>query len=168
MIEIWKNVIGYEDRYQVSNLGNVKSLKKNLIMKPQIQEGYKTVSFFYKGKQKNQKIHKLVAMAFLSHIPCGFRIVVDHIDHNPLNNKIDNLQLITNRLNLSKDQKNKSSKYTGVSWFKQTNKWRTQIRINGVVINLGYFNNELEASKAYQDRLLEHQQFEKLLNKKIV
>ncbi len=60
-----------------------------------------------------------------------------------------NLQLITNKKNTSKDRKNKTSKYTGVSWHKQSNKWLAQFRENGSVKYLGTFETEEEARDAY-------------------
>ena len=53
-------------------------------------------------------------MAFFGHVPGGYKIVVDHIDNNRLNNHVSNLQLITQRENSSKDRKNGTSQYTGV------------------------------------------------------
>jgi hypothetical protein len=106
------------------------------------------------GKIKTIKIHILVAMAFLGHKPDGTqKIVVDHIDNNPLNNNLTNLQLISQRENVSKDRKNGSSQYTGVSWGKNTNKWRSIIYINNKVKHLGLFTLEEDAAKAYQNAL---------------
>jgi ribosomal protein L15E len=71
-------------------------------------------------------------MAFLNHTPCGYKIVVDHIDNNiKTDNRLENLQLITQRENVSKDIKNTSSKYIGVCWHKKAKKWRSSIQING-------------------------------------
>ena len=162
--EIWKDVLDYEGGYQVSNLGNVKSLKlnKEKILKPGIDShGYLRVDLFYKGKRKTIKVHQLVAMAFLNHTPDGTtKIVTDHIDNNPLNNRLENLQLISQRENLSKD-KNGTSKYTGVSWDKERNKWRSEIRINGKIKYLGRFNSEEEASEYYQRQLMQLKQLNK-------
>jgi hypothetical protein len=150
-MEIWKNVKGFED-YEVSELGNVKSLKlgKERILKNSIdKKGYYKVNLSNKGKTKTFKVHKLVAMAFLNHKPCGYKIVVDHIDNNPLNNNVENLQLITPRENTSKDRKNTSSKYTGVCWNKKAKKWRSSIQINGSTKHLGFFKNEKIAHAFY-------------------
>jgi hypothetical protein len=93
-------------------------------------------------------------MAFLNYMLDGTtRIVVDHIDNNPLNNCLSNLQLITHRENISKDRKNKSSKYTGVYFDSKTKKWISTIKNNREKINLGYFENEKEASEYYQNAL---------------
>ena len=64
-----------------------------------------------------------------------------------------NLQLISNRENSSKDQKGKTSDYTGVCWSKVKGKWHSQIQINGKNKHLGLFHSEEEAAKYYQDAL---------------
>lgn len=76
---------------------------------------------------------------------------VDHIDQNPSNNCITNLRLATrsnNMNNTSKRSDNKSG-IKGVTWNKQINKWRAQIRINGKYKYLGYFTNIDDAAAAY-------------------
>ncbi len=80
------------------------------------------------------------------------KIVVDHINNDPLNNKLYNLQLITQRENVSKDKKG-TSKYTGGSWSKTANKWTSNIRINGKIKHLGFYIKEKEAAQAYQKEL---------------
>lgn len=87
MEEIWKDVVGYEGLYQVSNLGRVKSLyKKNgAILKAYPNGfGYLIVSLFVNGNSKKHKVHRLVANAFIPNIhnlPC-----VNHKDENKTNN----------------------------------------------------------------------------------
>ena len=155
-MEIFKDIPGYEGIYQVSDLGRVKSLRfnKEKILKPTVgSHGYYTVGLC-KGKRKTISVHQLVAMTFLNHKPDGTtKVVVDHIDNNPLNNRLYNLQLVTNRENTSKNR-NGTSKYTGVCWSKRDNKWRSEIRINGKKKHLGRFNCELAAAAAYQKELI--------------
>lgn len=169
MKEIYKDIPNYEGFYQVSNLGNVKSLERTVKYwrgKRTIKEkalksaregnGYLFVSLSKNNKSRSIKIHKLVASAFLGHTSKGYNgLIVDHIDNNKLNNKLENLQLITARENCSKDKKG-SSKYTGVSWNKHRNKWIAHITINNKQKHLGYFTDELEASKTYQKALKNH------------
>lgn len=166
--EVWKDVKNYEGIYQVSNFGRVKSFNKvkAKILKCSLTDaGYYRVNLHKNGKQRNFKIHQLVAISFLNHTPNGHKVVVDHIDNNPLNNKLENLQLITNRENSSKDRFGGTSKYIGVSLVGRTNKWKAQIRIKGKDKFLGHFNNELEASNAYQEELKELIKEYKLKNK---
>ena len=167
MEEIFKDIPNYEGLYQVSNLGNVKSLSrhylkkgkydsisKEKILKPSKDgSGYYQLKFFKNAKFKTMKIHQLVAMAFLNHKPNGHKIVVDHIDNDQLNNKLQNLQLISQRQNCSKDKKSGSSHFIGVSWSKKVKKWRSYISINKKLINLGLFSSEIKASEAYQNAL---------------
>ena len=79
---------------------------------------------------------------------------IDHIDINPTNNKIENLRVVNHSMNMRNKNKfkNSSSKYKGVSWYKITNKWLSQIRINGKIKHLGYFDNEGEAYECYKKK----------------
>ena len=97
----------------------------------------------------------LVALGFLGHVMGNGSVglVVDHIDNNSRNNRLDNLQLITQRQNSSKDKKGVSSKYVGVSWNKGKSKWSSSIRYKGKLIFLGYYVIEKEAHEAYQTAL---------------
>lgn len=66
MQETWKDIVGYEGLYQISNLGNVKSLKKDKIRKPCINpNGYKMVNLYKNGISKNILVNRLVAKAFI-------------------------------------------------------------------------------------------------------
>ena len=142
---MYRDIPSYEGVYQITKTGLVRSLDrvvktsrgsrtyKGKRVKSYIdKKGYLYTQLNKSGKIKTIKIHQLVAMTYLGHKPNGFKgLVVDHIDNNKLNNNLNNLQLITNRENLSKDRKG-VSKYTGVSWCKQTNKWKARIKINKV------------------------------------
>ena len=158
-IEIWKDIPGYEGFYEVSNLGRVKSLgndktKKEKILKQNLDStGYFIVGLRKDKKAKTIKVHQLVAMAFLNHIRCGHKLVVDHINDNQLDNRLENLQIITQRENTFKTQGNYSSKYKGVSKSKLDKKWRALIYINGKLKHLGTFTNEFDAHLAYQNKL---------------
>ena len=158
MKEIFKDIPNYEGSYQVSNLGRVKSLKygKERILKPNLNKyGYLTVSLTKDSKTKTRKVHKLVAMAFLGHVPCGYKIVVNHINFIRHDNRAENLELDTNRNNSNQKHLKSSSEYTGVSWHKRSNKWMATIRISGKSKYLGLFTDDLEASKAYEKALSE-------------
>ena len=154
-IEVWKYIPKFES-YQVSNLGNVKSLKygkERILKKPIGAGGYIQVGIYKNKKCSKRTINQLMAIAFLNHKPCGHKMVVDHIDNNKKNNKLYNLQLITQRENSSKDKKKGTSKYTGVFFAKGKNKWRAAITINGKQKHLGCFVNEKDAAQAYKNEL---------------
>lgn len=101
--EQWRDVKDYEGLYQVSNLGNVKSLNYNKTGKEQVltpgmdTKGYLKVTLSKDGEKKYPRINRLVAIAFipipeeLKHLPLE-RLEADHIDTNPLNNRLDNLR----------------------------------------------------------------------------
>ncbi len=82
---------------------------------------------------------------------------VDHINHYALDNCKSNLRLCTNQENRfnSKSDKNGSSKYKGVSWYRPLRKWGAQICYNGKRIYLGYFHDEISAAKAYDESATE-------------
>lgn len=104
MEEIWKDIEGFEGRYQVSNLGNVKSLRyggryevRNLVPKVN-NKGYEWVELFNNGKKKCIQIHRLVASAFIPN-PEGYPII-NHKDENPRNNCVDNLEWCDQKYNV--------------------------------------------------------------------
>jgi len=157
-MEVWKDVIGYDEMYQVSNYGNVKSFKygKERILKPGVSStGYYIVSLSVNNTGHTKKVHQLVAMAFLNHTPCGLRLVVNHKDFNKLNNNLSNLEIVTNRENSNQKRFKSSSKYVGVGWHKPLSKWRAYINTKGKVKHLGYFENEYDAHLTYQKSLKE-------------
>jgi len=163
--EIWKDVIGFEGLYQVSNNGIIRSLDRFIkylgyISKGQLlkqsfdSKGYKQVCLTKDGKKVSKKVHKLVAMAFLNHTPCGMRLTIDHIDRVKTNNNVENLRIVTNRENShNRLLKNKSSKFLGVSWSSTMNKWSASIFLNGKPKQLGYYDSEINASFQYQKEL---------------
>ena len=101
----FKQIPGYSS-YRINRLGKVWSDIRNKFMKMNKRKnGYLQISLVNdEGNRTATTIHQLLAMAFLNHKPDGHKIVVDHIDRNPLNNRIENLQLVSNRENCSKDK----------------------------------------------------------------
>lgn len=102
-MEIFTNIYGYEGLYQVSNLGNVKSLNylhtgQEKILSPAFdKDGYLFVQLCKNGEAKNYRVHRLVAQAFLpnpNNYPC-----INHKDENKLNNNVDNLEWCTIQYN---------------------------------------------------------------------
>ena len=105
MKEIWKDIKGYENLYQVSNLGNIKSkeriikrnnhnsLIKEKLLKKYIRAGYYAVKLYKNNIKTNIPVHRIVAQNFLENKqnkPC-----INHKDGNKLNNNINNLEWCT-------------------------------------------------------------------------
>lgn len=94
MEEIWKNIEGFEGLYQISNYGNVKSLKygKESILKPRKnKDGYLRVGLYINGKGKDYTIHRLVALYFIPNNDL-FKTQINHKDENKENNNVNNLE----------------------------------------------------------------------------
>jgi hypothetical protein len=159
--EIWKDVLGYEGIYQISNLGRVKSLsrrggngclKKDTFLKPCLEKkGYFRYKLYKNSKGLNFLAHRLVANSFIEN-PFN-KISINHIDSIKTNNSIYNLEWVSiMENNCHKSSKIKSSsKYVGVSYYKALRKWEAYIGISGKLIYLGRYNTEVEAYRARCD-----------------
>ena len=102
MQEIWKDIKGYQGRYQVSNLGNIKSLQikgfvRDKLLKQCKSRCYQIVSLHSINGSKNCKVHRLVAESFICN-PQD-KPQVNHIDGNKLNNTVENLEWATAKEN---------------------------------------------------------------------
>lgn len=109
MIEIYKDIQGYEG-YQVSNHGNVKSLKygKERILKPaKVSFGYLRVDLSKQGKRKIYYIHRLVAMAFIDN-PNNLE-QINHKNEIKTDNRVENLEWCTNEYNHNYGTRNQRS-----------------------------------------------------------
>jgi hypothetical protein len=113
MKEIWKDIPGYEGLYQVSNLENVYSIrnKKNLIGGTTAY-GHRFVMLSKNGTHKSVYFHRLVAEAFIPN-PDNLPIV-HHIDENPKNNTVENLEWCTQKENVAHCIE--SGKFGKMSW----------------------------------------------------
>ena len=103
--EVWKPIKGYEGLYEVSNLGNVKSLprkstcKNERILKPCVDlKGYLEVVLSKNSKHKTYRIHRLVADTFIPNI--NNQPMVNHKDENKMNNQVSNLEWCDNKHNI--------------------------------------------------------------------
>lgn len=111
MQEIWRDICGYSGLYQVSNLGNVRSLGVHFIRsdgKPYTRDprainpisnncGYLCVELHNRGLAKRFLVHRLVAQAFIPN-PNNYP-EINHIDENKTNNAVDNLEWCTHQQN---------------------------------------------------------------------
>lgn len=107
MTEIWKNIKGFENLYQVSNKGRIKSFRKSnkffnqpfhFLTPSKNQQGYNTVTLYKENKERHKfLVHRLVAEAFIPNLqnyPC-----INHKDENKDNNCVDNLEWCTYQYN---------------------------------------------------------------------
>lgn len=112
MKEIFKEIEGYENLYQISNLGNVKSLgngnsnnSKEKILKPtKDKKGYLYVDLYKQGKRKTYKVHRLVAKVFIenpNNLP-----QVNHKDEDKTNNAVENLEFCDAKYNINYGTRN--------------------------------------------------------------
>jgi len=166
--EIWLPVVGYEGLYEVSNLGRVKSLARKIrnpqgfrflperILSPDKSTEYYRVQLHKNGNKMRISVHQLVAMSFLGHKPDGYKLVVNHIDINPHNNNLSNLEIVTHRENNNRKHIPHTSKYVGVFWDKEHLKWRARFSIHGKQKCLGRYKNEIDAHLAYENELKKH------------
>lgn len=144
------NVLKEYPYYMVSNEGDVYSkITNKLLKKIKSSNGYEFVNLYKNKKGKVMLVHQLVAIAFLNHNPSGQEMVVDHINGNKKDNRLCNLQVISQRDNSTKDKTNQKSGFFGVAWSTQNKKWQVRPRINGRKYLLGYYDCPEEAHKEY-------------------
>ena len=159
MQEIWKDIEGYENCYQVSNLGRVRSLTRKVdtfygqritkgkILKPLITNtGYFRVDLKQHQKDNYVSIHRLVAQAFIPN-PNNYP-VINHIDGNPTNNDVTNLEWCTQSHNVKYSYTNGNAKPTS-GCFKKGNIPHNIIKVSQYSLNNTYiatFNSIRDAS----------------------
>lgn len=170
--EFWKDVIGFEGRYQVSNFGNIRSIQTN---HGKYQEKalpsrtrsetctYQYVQLWLKNKLHTEAVHRVVAKAFIPN-PEN-KPMVNHIDGNKLNNHVTNLEWATcsenhkhafntglrNANHLVERQRGEksgiTSKFHNVSWDSTRQKWKATLKDKGKMVFQKRFDCEIEAAK---------------------
>jgi hypothetical protein len=101
-MEIFKDIKGYEGIYQISNLGNVKSYKKNRVkirIPTKNTNGYLCLGLRKNNKRKMYLIHRLISEYFIENK--NNKPYINHIDGNKLNNNINNLEWCTQKENVN-------------------------------------------------------------------
>ena len=118
--------------------GDVKAIQRNVVRG--------------QGKRGTEMLHR--------HI-CGLKfgdaLCVDHINHNPLDNRRDNLRACTHQQNTLNrtNYKNTPTRLKGITWNKSRKKWASQLRAHGRQHHLGCFPNPVDAARAYDTKAIE-------------
>ena len=156
-MENWKDILGYEGLYQVSDLGRVRSIKNNIILKQTIARGRYRI-MLCKRNHKQFYVHRLVWETFNHQTD----LQIDHIiEGNKLDNRLCNLQPLTASENMSKYLSHKigSNKYTGVCYKIKSRKW-IAVAFHGK--NRKYIGSFDSQELAIQARQNIHNQFKQL------
>lgn len=168
MKELWADIMGYEG-YQVSNLGRLRSLDRwvsdgrgNYLIKGRTiksvkqNNGYMTLCVSFAQKKKLLLVHRLVAEHFIPNPEKSPE--VNHKDRDRSNNRKDNLEWTSKRENRTHSKLNtrKSSEYSGLTFRKDSNRWRVRLCLDGKIKTIGNFDSEVEAAQAYFTALKEH------------
>ncbi|MGN0558368.1 MAG: NUMOD4 domain-containing protein [Acutalibacteraceae bacterium] len=158
VLEVWKDIDGYEELYQVSNTGKVRSLRyknrdevRELFLKPHNQ-GYLQVELHKNGKRKMFTVHRLVAMAFVDGY--GEGKVVNHIDENKQNNVSTNLEWVSASQNVLHSISHRRSVKTRnyPKFHARTDKQEViQISLDGKVIKHWKSSIEVKEKLGYSD-----------------
>lgn len=119
-METWKPIKDYEGLYEVSNYGNVRSLPRattsgKMLKQYTHKNGYKYVNLCKNNISKTKRVHVLVVKAFTGHNANGFdpNAVIDHIDGNKGNNRLDNLEVVTQKENDTRARAMKKQRTNG-------------------------------------------------------
>lgn len=155
MEEIWKEIKGFESRYEVSNMGRVRSLStirtgKNgclIKMEPRIlspgpnKYGYFRVilSSGSKKLRKSYALHRIVAQAFIPNI--SGKETVNHINRDKSDNRVENLEWCTHLENAYHYEKTKGRDCVGVKYFKHTKRWCAMTYTNGKYKSMGIYGD---------------------------
>jgi len=168
MEEIWKDIKGYEGYYQISNLGNIKSLNRTIENKGAIggkykikgksrsqsisKTGYYICTLCKNGKERTFKVHRLIAEAFIDN-PNNLPII-NHKDGNKLNNSIDNLEWCDYSYN-NKEAYKQGLKESNLKWIIECNK-RKRKKVNQYDLNNNFIKQYESINEAENQTKVHH------------
>jgi len=142
MLEVWKDIPNYEGLYQVSNMGNVKSLyfnKEKVLKKLENNRGYLYCNLTKNGIKRKFYIHRLVGITFVNNLEN--KPFINHIDCNPKNNHVENLEWCTPQENTDYMKKLGRNKRTNI-WNERRNK--SNEKYKKPVIRFNKYNGEIK------------------------
>jgi hypothetical protein len=168
MEEIYKDIPGFEGKYQVSNFGNIKTIERVTIFKDGRERHYENKVLIstpdLKGYPKirlqnfnpkygsTRRVHSLVWETFGDGTTISFPDrVIDHIDRNKKNNHINNLRIVSNRENTYNRKGN--LEFIGVRKNKKSNNYSCRIGFNYKDYHLGTFKTQEEAFERYNEAI---------------
>lgn len=166
--EEWKDIVGFEGLYQISNFGNVKSLSRSYknqhgsssktsvdkLLSPAVaKNGYQFVNLAKDNVRHPKNIHRLVADHFIDN-PHNYE-EVNHCDCDKLNNSVTNLEWCPPQHNkthaVDNNRKSKTSKFYGLSYNSKRKRYFVRCSIDGIRYDVGSRKNELDAAKLYDE-----------------
>lgn len=152
-METFKKLWQFNGDYSVGTHGTILSHKRknDLVLKTRFNgNGYKQVNLSHEGKEYTYKVHVLVAIAYLNHERQGMKRIIDHINDDKTDNRVENLRIVSNRQNLTKRKRGFGSKHIGVTYNYRYNCFQARIHVDGNRVHLGIFKDEDEAGKMYE------------------
>lgn len=166
----WIPIIGYEDYYEISSLGEIRNNKKKILKTYINNSGYECIKLQKEAERKSFLVHRLVALCFYRNT----NDEVNHISGDKLNNIVSNLEWVNRSANTQhglrtglydslynlknslgkKHLKVPTSKYHNVGYDRFRGKWKATIRVNGRNHKQKRFDTEEEAA-LYVNQLID-------------
>jgi len=168
--EEWRDVINFEGYYEISSIGRVRNARTQKIKAQNIQsnEKYMYVQLWKNNKHYTDRVHRLVAEAFIPNLLN--KPQVNHINKDDKDNRVINLEWVTSsenhlhsykhgRINSKSrlgEKTSNASQYRYTYWDSNRSLWKSSIKFDGKTYNVGRYDNELSAAveaDAYIDRM---------------